>query len=161
MEYNIEDYTPTMDYPIKNDFTHYFVYSHGNVILYKATQNELMENTKTTSLADALYVCKNKKFVVEKVFSELAYEEAKKQYRIETNKLDMKFKEDLGKEHDIDFINDPIGKIVYHMAYEAGHALGINQIAFEVDEILDYTTNIILQIKNSEYGKKLLQKAMN
>lgn len=159
-DYNRENYMPEMSCPVKRDYTTYYVfsvYSKGSVVT-SGNAEKVFKDTNTTNLYELRSLCKANKYILEEVVDEEEYKKASSEFRKELNQIDIKFKRDLGNDLGIDFIDDPVGVLIYSMAYEKGHSAGMNEIALYALEYTDIMRDIIRKAPLSNFCKEIINE---
>ncbi len=120
-------------YPNKEDFTTYFVYSKGKVILNGVPKSEYVE-----------WKNKNKEgsFIHENIFDGEKFKEYRAKWHEKQNDLHKKYKDELFAYYG----NSPFNDIIYSRAYEEGHSTGYEEIENIFYDLHCFVNEIFIRI---------------
>ena len=151
--------------PRRPDFDSYYVYHAGNVIGKDMSAKDLTEFTNklfqtnyhsVRAAVDDLHNTRG--YTVEIVAHEEQYKKALREYRKHVAHLHDQWKRAVSQEYGIDLIDDPIGAIVFDLAWEEYHSDGYNEVYEGIDEKIDLIHRILRAIPNSNYANEIMEK---
>lgn len=151
--------------PWRPDFNSYYVYHAGNVIGKNMNAKDLTEftnklfRTNYQNVRSAVNDLRNTRgYTVEIVEHEEQYKKARQEYKERTASLHDQWKRAVSQEYGIDLIDDPIGAIVFDLAWEEYHSDGYNEVYEGINEKIDLVHRILRAIPNSNYANEIMEK---
>ena len=133
MIYSKDRHETEVPYPTINDFTKWFVYKEGKVILDGVGYQEFLKYQKA-----------NPKCNYDKVVDREGYNKAGELYREDAARLAVEYARELFAS-----VNHPKGicEIVYSQAYEQSHAWGYEEVENTFYDLLEFVELILKEVK--------------